>query len=100
MRRQRPARDQSIRVQVEENHSGQPGKTFVPIDQGVVASDGLQQHGRFQREGGVGILPEDTRSGTRNCRVEQTEVADRTGVEDGTAVIPQGQRRSVSWYRR
>ncbi len=31
--------------------------------------------------GEVGILAEDTRSGTRNCRVEGTEVADRTGVE-------------------
>lgn len=47
-----------VAVHVEEDNGSQPPQSFVAVNQGMVAEDGLQQRGRLQLDRRVGGNPE------------------------------------------
>ena len=70
-----------LTVEVEENCRCQPTQPLVAINQCMVGHDRMQESSRFEPDSRVGVLPERTRLGSGNGRIQETEVSHRANAE-------------------
>jgi hypothetical protein len=66
-----------VPVHIQKDHCGQPGQPPVAIDEGVVARDRVEERGRLELEGRVGVFPEGARLRPSSRRIEETKVSNR-----------------------
>lgn len=70
-----------LTVHVQEDCRRQPSQALVAIDQGMVRDNRMQESGRFEVDGRVGVLSEGTRLRSGNGRIQKAEVSHRPEAE-------------------
>lgn len=61
-----------LTVHVQEDCRCQPSQALVAINQRMVRDDRMQESGRFELDGRVGVIPESTRLRSGNGRIQET----------------------------
>jgi hypothetical protein len=69
-------------VEAEEDECGDHGHALVAVYEGLVLGERLQQRGRLEVDGLVGVLPEGGLARTGNGRLEEPAIAERDARTD------------------